>query len=156
MLVPLKVGLSAKGFEYSGGKGGVNNAREGGEYDGASRSWGMFVDFNTIFGCDINDVVSKDMIGEGDVEWIILCETWASYAGTLRFVVAELCATLLNTSAIFFSSAEWSILNSGLLDSDSDALKAQNSPNNKHNCSIITCIIGIIDMQWINLCPDNT
>lgn len=32
--VPRSVGLSANGFEYSGGKGGVKKDRDGGEYDG--------------------------------------------------------------------------------------------------------------------------
>lgn len=36
LLVPRNVGLSAKGFEYSRGSGGVKKARDGGEYDGIS------------------------------------------------------------------------------------------------------------------------
>lgn len=32
--VPRRVGLSANGFEYSGGKGGVKKDRDGGEYEG--------------------------------------------------------------------------------------------------------------------------
>lgn len=36
VLLPLRVGLSAKGFAYSGGRGGVNKERMGGTYDGSS------------------------------------------------------------------------------------------------------------------------
>ena len=34
LLVPRRVGLSANGFEYSRGSGGVKKDRVGGEYDG--------------------------------------------------------------------------------------------------------------------------
>lgn len=36
LFVPRSVGLSANGFWYSGGNGGVKNERAGGEYDGMS------------------------------------------------------------------------------------------------------------------------
>lgn len=36
LFVPRSVGLSANGFWYSGGRGGVKNERAGGEYDGMS------------------------------------------------------------------------------------------------------------------------
>jgi len=39
-LVPLNVGLSANGCRYSGGRGGVNSALDGGAYDGRSRNIG--------------------------------------------------------------------------------------------------------------------
>lgn len=53
--------------------------------------------------------------GEGTVDKVVLADICASYAGTLRLVVAELCATLLKMAAMFFSRAVWSRLNAGLL-----------------------------------------
>ena len=40
-LLPLRVGLSANGFAYSGGRGGVKNDLIGGIYDGTSRGAGV-------------------------------------------------------------------------------------------------------------------
>jgi len=49
------VGLSANGFWYSGGSGGVKKARDGGEYDGMSPGyigivggWAPFIFFNRL------------------------------------------------------------------------------------------------------------
>lgn len=60
-LLPLRVGLSAKGFAYSGGRGGVKKDRMGGMYDGSSIGTGVVneggnnalggVNSGTVVGC---------------------------------------------------------------------------------------------------------
>lgn len=60
-LLPLRVGLSAKGFAYSGGRGGVKKDRMGGMYEGSSRGTGVVkeggnnalggVNGETVVGC---------------------------------------------------------------------------------------------------------
>lgn len=83
--VPRKVGLSAKGWRYSGGNGGVKRARDGGEYEGNSRNAGEAVTLGTgylIEGIDgLLTVVVVDVVvvvvvnGDGTVERVVLAET---------------------------------------------------------------------------------
>lgn len=82
-LVPRSVGLSANGCKYSGGKGGVKSALEGGAYDGRSRKIGDVVargaaGYLTI-GTDGLAVVVLVVVlvvnGDGTVESVVLADT---------------------------------------------------------------------------------
>lgn len=155
-LVPRSVGLSANGCKYSGGKGGVKSALEGGAYDGRSRKMGEAVARGTagylaagIDGLEVVLVVVLVVNGDGTVDSVVLADTWASYAGTLRFVVAELCATLLKIAARFFSRAVWSRLKIGLLGPPSPLAEQ----TVKQDCTAIRAnrrssrIIGVITLD---------
>lgn len=93
----------------------MNSALDGGAYDGKSRNTGDAVargatGYLAALGIDELAVVVVVLLvlvvnGDGTVDNVVLADTWASYAGTLRFVVAELCATLLKIAARFFSRA---------------------------------------------------
>lgn len=86
-LVPRSVGLSANGCRYSGGRGGVKSALEGGAYDGRSRRMGEAVARGTAgyltAGIDglaavVALVVALVVNGDGTVDSVVLADTWAS------------------------------------------------------------------------------
>lgn len=82
-LVPRRVGLSANGCRYSGGRGGVKSALEGGAYDGRSRKTGDAVARGAagylIAGIDGLVVVVLVIVlvvnGDGTVDNVVLADT---------------------------------------------------------------------------------
>lgn len=82
-LVPRSVGLSANGCRYSGGRGGVKSALEGGAYDGRSRKTGDDVARGAagylMAGIDGLAVVVLVIVlvvnGDGTVDSVVLADT---------------------------------------------------------------------------------